>query len=133
MTSELQDILRADPDGEGGAAAGKLPETVPEIFLGTVNAWSASTGVKITLDGEEQAMTKRYKQMLMARPLKVGARVAVMKLSGTYVVLGEIANPRRYWSPADLATDADLATVIGRVNTILAALRDGGVIWPPQT
>jgi len=133
LTSELQDILRADQEAGGGAAEGKLPETVPEIFLGTVNAWSTSTGVKITLDGEEQAMTKRYKQMLMARPLKVGARVAVMKLSGTYVVLGEIANPRSYWSPADLATDADLATVIGRVNTILAALRDGGVIWPPQT
>ena len=126
-------ILRDEHSAEDGGKNVKLPETVPEIFLGTVNAWSTSTGVKITLDGEEQAMTKRYKQMLMARPLKVGARVAVMKLSGTYVVLGEIANPRSYWSPADLATDADLATVIGRVNTILAALRDEGVIWPPQT
>lgn len=133
MTSELQDILRADKAAEDDGRTGSLPETVPEIFLGTVIGWNTATGVRITLDGETEPMTKRYKQMLMARPLKVGARVAVMKLSGTYVVLGEISNPTNYWSPADLDTGADLATVIGKVNTILAALRGVGVIWPPSS
>lgn len=131
MTSELQDILRTEHSAEDGGKAVTLPETVPEVFLGTVNAWSVSTGVQITLDGESAPMAKRYKQMLMARPLKVGARVAVMKLSGTYVVLGEISNPVAYWNPADLAADADLAAVISKVNTILSALRGAGIIWAP--
>lgn len=131
MTSELTEILREEHSAEDGGKAVKLPETVPEIFLGTVNAWTVADGVKVTLDGESAAMSKRYKQMLMARPLHVGARVAVMKLSGTYVVLGEISNPTSYWNPADLATNADLAAVISKVNTILAALRGLGVLWNP--
>lgn len=132
MTSELTEILRTEHGAEDGGKEVQLPETVPEIFLGTVNSWNISTGVQITLDGEDAPMTKRYRQMLMARPLQVGARVAVMKLSGTYVVLGEISNPRSIWRPADLATTADLAAVISKVNTILAALRDQGVLWNPQ-
>lgn len=125
-------ILREEHSAETGGKDVNLPETVPEIFLGTVNAWNVSTGVQVTLDGESAPTTKRYKQMLMARPLHVGARVAIMKLSGTYVVLGEIANPTYYWSPSDLATDADLAAVISKVNTILTALRGLGVLWNPS-
>lgn len=131
MTSELTEILREEHSAEDGGKAVKLPETVPEIFLGTVNSWNISTGVQVTLDGESAPMSKRYKQMLMARPLPVGARVAVMKLSGTYVVLGEISLPKSFWRPANLASDADLAAVISKVNTILSALRDQGVLWNP--
>lgn len=131
MSSELTEILRAEHSAGDAGKDVTLPETVPEIFLGTVNAWNVSTGVQVTLDGESAPMTKRYKQMLMARPLHVGARVAVMKLSGTYVVLGEISNPTNYWNPADLASNADLAAVISKVNTILSAMRNLGVFWNP--
>ena len=131
MSSELDMILREEHSAWDGEKNVNLPETVPEIFLGTVNAWNISTGVQVTLDGESAPTTKLYKQMLMARPLHVGARVAIMKLSGTYVVLGEIANPTYYWSPSDLATDADLAAVISKVNTIMTALRGLGVLWNP--
>ena len=118
--------------GSGQAPEGTgLPATVPEIYLGTVNNWNISTGVQITLDGQTDPMSKRYKQLLVSRPLPVGARVAIMKISGTYVVLGEIGNPKSYYHPENLASDASLSTVISMVNTILAALRGQGVIWNP--
>lgn len=100
-----------------------------EFFIGTVKNWSNSTGVQIQLDGQDSPMTKRYKQMLMCRPLKVGARVVVMKHSGTYIVLGEISKPLPYYHPADLSSSATLAQVIERCNLILAILRQVGIIW----
>ena len=100
-----------------------------EFFIGTVKSWSSSTGVQIQLDGQDSPMTKKYKQMLMCRPLKIGARVVVMKHSGTYIVLGEIAKPLPYYHPADLSSSATLAQVIERCNLILAILRQVGIIW----
>ena len=67
-----------------------LQATVPEIYLGTVSS-ANSSGVKITLDGQSEAMTKRYKCLKTGRALSTNARVMIVKISGTYVVLGEIA------------------------------------------
>lgn len=111
----------------------KEDKSEAEFFLGTVKAWNSATGVQIQLDGQDSAMTKRFKQMLVCRPLKVGARVVVMKHSGTYVVLGEISNPLPYYSPADLSTSATLADVISRCNLILAIMRQVGIIWNPSS
>lgn len=102
-----------------------------EFFIGTVKNWSNLTGVQIQLDGQDSPMTKRYKQMLMCRPLKVGARVVVMKHSGTYIVLGEISKPLPYYHPADLSDSATLAQVIARCNLLLAILRQVGIVWAP--
>lgn len=102
-----------------------------EFYLGTVKNWSNLTGVQIQLDGQDSPMTKRYKQMLMCRPLKVGARVVVMKHSGTYIVLGEISKPLPYYHPADLSSSATLAQVIARCNLLLAILRQVGIVWDP--
>lgn len=68
----------------------KLPATVPEIFLGTV-ASANSSGVEITLDGESEPMQKRFKVLKTGQALSANARVMVVKISGTYVVLGEIS------------------------------------------
>lgn len=68
----------------------RLPATVPEIYLGTVSG-SNSSGVLITLDGQSEAMEKRYKCLKTGRALSTNARVMIVKISGTYVVLGEIA------------------------------------------
>lgn len=89
MTSELTEILRTEHSGEDGGEAIRLPETVPELFLATV-AGVNSSGVLITLDGESAAMTKRYKQLKTGETLSVGNRVAVIKISGTFIVLGAI-------------------------------------------
>lgn len=99
-----------------------------EFYLGTVKAWSNNTGVQIQLDGQDAPMTKRYKMMLMCRPLNIGARVGVLKHSGTYIVLGEISNPNSWNRIQDLASTATLADVITTVNTILAWMRTQGML-----
>ena len=100
-----------------------------EFFLGTVKAWNNATGVQIQLDGQDAPMTKRYKMMLMCRPLKTGARVGVIKHSGTYIVLGEISNPNSWKSIANLSDSAELSDVISTVNSILAWMRTQGMLW----
>ena len=63
-----------------------------DLFLATV-ANVNSSGVTLILDGESEASTKRYKYMTSgyAEPA-AGDRVVVMKMSGTYVVLGRIGS-----------------------------------------
>ena len=90
-----------------------------EFFLGTVKAWSNAEGVQIQLDGQDSPMTKRYKMMLVCRPLPVNARVIVMKHSGTYIVLGEISLPNSRKKMDNLATGATLATTVSKVNEII--------------
>lgn len=60
-----------------------------EIFLATV-ATVSSGGVTLLFDGQETASTKKYKILLNGAPLEAGDRVAVVKYSGTYLVLGAI-------------------------------------------
>ena len=60
-----------------------------EFFLATVVSYNYNTGVKIRLDGQEEAMTKSYKR-LNTTSYSAGQRVLVIKLSGTYIVLGRI-------------------------------------------
>ena len=102
------------------------PET--EFYLATVINWSNDAGVQIQLDGQDAPMTKRYKMMLMCRPLNVGARVVVMKQSGTYIVLGEISKPNSWQRIADLASTAELSDVISTVNLMLSWMRRQGML-----
>lgn len=60
-----------------------------EIFLATV-ATVSSGGVTLLFDGQETASTKKYKILLNGATLEAGDRVAVVKYSGTYLVLGAI-------------------------------------------
>ena len=65
-----------------------------EFLLGTVTAVSTSAGIKIQLDGQDAAMSKYYKILITGAEVPViGERVAVMKHSGTYVVIGKIGMP----------------------------------------
>lgn len=100
-----------------------------EFYLGTVKAWSNAAGVQIQLDGQDSPMTKRYKMMLMCRPLKLGTRVVVMKHSGTYIVLGEISNPNSYREISTLATGATLAATVTKVNEIINWMKTQGMAW----
>lgn len=100
-----------------------------EFFIGTVKAWSDETGVQIQLDGQDSPMTKRFKMMLMCRPLKVDARVVVMKHSGTYIVLGEISNPNGYKEISTLASGATLETTVTKVNEIINWMKTQGMAW----
>lgn len=100
-----------------------------EFFLGTVKAWSNADGVQVQLDGQDSPMTKRYKMMLMCRPLKLNSRVVVMKHSGTYIVLGEISNPNSYKEISTLASGASLATTVSKVNEIINWMKTQGMSW----
>lgn len=67
-------------DGEIGKA---------EFFLATVmDVRTVTKDVQICLDGDDARMTKWYKTACGSVP--VGSRVVVMKISGTYVILGAI-------------------------------------------
>ena len=98
-----------------------------EFFLATVTSYSSS-GMKIRLDGQSEEMTKRYKLMYV-KPVPEGARVVVMKISGTYVVLGEVKYPLYKNTISDLATTTtSVAAVVTKVNQILGWLRNQGFI-----
>ena len=73
----LSEVLRA---GSGDHSV--------EMFLATVDS-STSSGVTLIFDGASEATTKRFK-CVGTRP-SAGARVAVLKQSGTYIVLGTIS------------------------------------------
>lgn len=108
-------------------AGAQAPET--EFYLGTATGWSNADGVQIKLDGQDQAMTKKFKMMYMCRPLKTNARVVVMKQSGTYIVLGEIGKPNSWKSIPDLSSSASTTDIINKINDLLSWLRTQGILW----
>ncbi len=67
-----------------------------EFLLGTVTEISNANGIRIQIDGQDEAMTKYYKMMLTgADAPSVNDRVVVMKQSGTYIILGKIGTPNQ--------------------------------------
>lgn len=99
-----------------------------KFYLATVTAYSSS-GVKIRLDGQSEAMTKRYKMLQVGRPVAIGERVIVMKMSGTYVVIGAVNNPISKSTIIDLPTNnTSVSLVSSRVNQILQWMRNQGMI-----
>ena len=81
-----------------------------EFYLATVNNWYPDTQeAKITLDGDDTNMTKRYKTACGAVP--VNSRVVAMKMSGTYVILGVISETTYKRNVADIATAASGITL----------------------
>jgi hypothetical protein len=109
----------------------KQDNGITELYLGTCITWNSETGVTIRLDGQDEPMQKKFKLMNVSRMPKVGERVIVAKMSGTYIVLGSIMNPIPIYRPADLPSTATLATVITKVNTIMLALRSVGTLGNP--
>lgn len=61
-----------------------------EFMLATVDTIPDEYTVTLILDGMTNALQKPYKVLSSAWPLDTGYRVIVMKLSGTYVVIGKI-------------------------------------------
>ena len=86
-----------------------------EFLLATIaTADSASGTVTMILDGMTSAMQKSYKTLSGAWPLEVGDRVVVMKMSGTYVVIGKIGSAS---SPSDILPIANGGTGQSAVET----------------
>lgn len=83
-----------------------------EFFLATVTAWSDGKGAKIRLDGQDTTMSKYYKTICGA--VTAGARVVVMKKSGTFVVLGKLG-----------MESADSVEIITDVSKIFSSIKSG--------
>ena len=72
-----------------------------EFYLATVTNWFPATSeAQIKLDGDDAKMTKKYKTACGS--VSVDSRVVVMKMSGTYVILGAI-NEATYRKDASVA------------------------------
>lgn len=108
--------------------AGNSGDNTPELFFGTLNNWSIQNGASFTIDGSGGETTKRYKIIKNGRPLYENNRYAILKISGTYLVLGEVGLPPTRYAVATLATTADLSAVIAKVNEIITALRNYGIL-----
>lgn len=98
-----------------------------EFFLGTVVNWQTTTGVRIKIDGQDSYMTKSFKMLMVSRPLPRGARVLIMKHSGTYIVLGEISNPKRAHTITKLSGSVSITAIIPKINEIIDCLKDQGI------
>lgn len=57
------------------------------FILGTVSAFDSTAGISLTIDGESAATTKKYKYLSSYAPV-VGDRVLILKMAGTYIVIG---------------------------------------------
>lgn len=69
----------------------KKPETVAKAdFVCATITEITTSGLRILVDGETEATSKVYKQLLTEHYLAVGDRVIAMLQNGTYVVLGTI-------------------------------------------
>ena len=67
-------------------------QNVTEFYLATVVSGDATNGYKLQFAGESSAKNKSY-QMLKNGTVSTyssGTRVVVMKISGTYIVLGRL-------------------------------------------
>ena len=69
----------------------KKPETVAKAdFVCATITEITTSGLRILVDGETEATSKVYKQLITEHYLAVGDRVIAMLQNGTYVVLGTI-------------------------------------------
>lgn len=60
------------------------------LRLATIDTVSSS-GITLRFDGQSEASQKQYKRLITGTTLSTGDRVLVVKMAGTYVVLGKIA------------------------------------------
>ena len=71
-----------------------LPSGIGEIdrteFLLATVASLSNSGITLVFDGQTDATQKAYRNISNMDPYVVGDRVVVMKLSGTYVILGSL-------------------------------------------
>ena len=75
----ISDFIQAAQTASGGAV----------IIAATVGSTSAN-GTTLIFDGMDEETEKRYTRLASATSLAAGRRVLVAKVSGTYIVLGEI-------------------------------------------
>lgn len=106
------------PDkGKGGKEKQQFDATSQSFILAAVYSVNTeNTEVTLLLDGTDAPTQKYYKALTGAWPLEPDDRVIVMKMSGTYVVVGKIGG-----KPAD----PEPPTYIAAPNTVFAGPATG--------
>lgn len=88
------------------------------MILGKISSVDSTTGVKIIIDGEDTATTKKYSYLASYTPT-AGDRVLIEEINGSYVILGKlctrvdqsgIVRQAANATNANHATSADSAT-----------------------
>ena len=64
-----------------------------DLYLATINSVTNNEGYTLLLDGETNPTSKKYKMLVTGSKPQLNDRVLVLKMSGTYVVLGKIGTP----------------------------------------
>lgn len=106
---ELENLI---PEADG------CSDNEPQLLLATVSNLS-SEGLLLKFDGAEEASAKRYKCLNLGRGAPgTGARVVVLKMSGTYVVLGSITEPLLYYSTINLTSSATTTQIVNAINRL---------------
>lgn len=60
-----------------------------EMILATAKSVSTA-GITIQLDGDSAPLNKRYKSIATGATINANDRVLVLKISGTYIVIGKL-------------------------------------------
>lgn len=103
--------------GKGGKEKQQFDATSQSFILAAVYSVNTeNTEVTLLLDGTDAPTQKYYKALTGAWPLEPDDRVIVMKMSGTYVVVGKIGGK---------PDDPDPPTYIAAPNTVFAGPATG--------
>lgn len=68
----------------------KTEKSNAEFVMGTVVSAVSGRGITVRIDGQDSASAKAYKRLMTGSALNSGQRVLLIKMSGTYIVLGRI-------------------------------------------
>lgn len=100
-----------------------------EFYLATMTGGTTGEGLTIKIDGQDAGSTKKYKILLTGRePPRTGDRVLVMKISGSYIVLGKIGAPGYWWRFTPMTTsDWTFQAVQNKLNQIYRMFNDTGI------
>lgn len=101
-----------------------------EFYLATMTSGSAA-GLKIQIDGDSEGSEKSYKILKTGgEPPRSGDRVLVVKMSGTYIVLGKIGLPSNWWTMSTLnisSTSTTTQQIVNKINSIINMLINVGI------
>lgn len=86
------------------------------MILGTIKTLDGSKGLTILVDGEDEPTTKNYKYLNSYYP-KVGDRVIIEEISGSYVIMGAVTSDFSTTSSAKSAETAATAATATKATT----------------
>lgn len=100
-----------------------------DAFLATVTEINLEKGIKVSVDGQNQANEKYYK-CRKGLTLAVGDRVKITKISGTFIIEYAIGLPAQRYNMNQCPTgdNATAANCAAWINSIINALADQGLM-----